>query len=238
MKRARLIKVAIVEADDKFRKRLGRWIGRTGALRCSCSCATGGEALKLIPSADAQVVLLDIDLPDLSGVECVRRLKASKPALQILILMADEDRELIFSGLQAGAIGYLVKGSSPAQILEAILLVRDGGAPMSSRVARKLVLYIQRPIMDPDPPTHLTRREEEVLGCVARGLSNKEISELLSIAVETVRVHLKKIYEKLHVRCRTQAALKALSLNRAESKMSLKLSTNVRDACQHGDGSP
>ncbi len=212
MKRNPVINVAIVENDAKFRTQLARWIGCMQQLRCSGACASGEAALELIPPANTDVVLMDLNLPAMSAVECVYRLKTKKPALQILLLTACEDSDLIFKGLQAGATGYLHKGSSRGRVREAILEVSRGGAPMSSHIVRKVVQALQRPFIQCAAAAHLTLREEEILSCVARGLSNKEISEELAIAVETARVHLKHIYAKLHVRCRTEAALKARGL--------------------------
>jgi DNA-binding NarL/FixJ family response regulator len=209
MKHATTLNVAIVEDDERFRRSLVRWIDHTDGLRCSGSYASAEEALKLLPATQPAVVFMDINLPGMSGIECVRKLKADHPALQIIMLTVYEDSDQIFHALQAGATGYLLKRSSPDKILEAILEVGRGGAPMSSNIARKVVQAFQSPALPAHDQANLTKREEEILGCVVRGLANKEISDELSISVETVRVHLKSIYEKLHVRSRTEAALKA-----------------------------
>ncbi|HVM49649.1 MAG TPA: response regulator transcription factor [Candidatus Acidoferrum sp.] len=208
MKGATTLSVAIVEDDDRFRKSLARWIENTPGLRCAGHCATAEAALKLIPGSDANVVIMDINLPAMSGIECVRLLKAQKPELQIVMLTVYEDSDLIFRALQAGANGYLLKRSSPDQILEAIVDVSQGGAPMSSHIARKVVQSFQSRGPADAEQSNLTQREEEILGYVIKGFSNKEIADALKISVETIRVHLKNIYEKLHVRSRTEAALK------------------------------
>lgn len=210
MKEPPTLNVAIVEDDDRFRKTLARWVEGTETLRCSGSYATAEQALQMIPATQSDVVVMDINLPVMSGIECVRRLKAQKPALQIIMLTAYEDSDLIFRALQAGATGYLLKRSSPDEILQSIMDVSRGGAPMSSNIARKVVQSFQTQSAVAQDKTSLTKREEEILGYVARGFANKEIAEALAISVETIRVHLKSIYEKLHVRSRTEAAVRAL----------------------------
>jgi DNA-binding NarL/FixJ family response regulator len=210
MKQSHPLKVAIVDDDDRFRKSLARWIESTEGLRCSGNFATAEEAIERIPATVSDVVIMDISLPNMSGIECVRRLKEEKPALQIIMLTVYEDSEMIFKALQAGATGYLLKRSSPDKILEAIVEVSRGGAPMSSYIARKVVESFQDKEPAAGEQTNLTRREEEILGYIVKGFVNKEIADALSISVETIRVHLKSIYEKLHVRSRTEAALKCL----------------------------
>jgi DNA-binding NarL/FixJ family response regulator len=212
MKHSTTLNVAIVEDDERFRKSVTRWLGGTDGFHCSGSYPNAEEAIKLIPQIKPDVVIMDINLPNMSGIECVRKLKAEHPALQIIMLTVYEDSDLIFKALQAGANGYLLKRSSPDKILEAIMEVSRGGAPMSSNIARKVVQSFQNKGLSFEDQANLTKREEEILSGVVRGLANKEIADELSIAVETIRVHLKSIYEKLHVRCRTEAALKAYPL--------------------------
>jgi DNA-binding NarL/FixJ family response regulator len=210
MKCSTALNVAIVEDDDRFRKSLARWIDGTPGLRCAGHYATAEAALKAIPPTEANVVIMDINLPVMSGIECVRKLRAVKPSLQVIMLTVYEDSDLIFRALQAGAHGYLLKRSSPDQILEAIVDVSRGGAPMTSPIARKVVQSFQEKGLSHEDQASLTQREEEILGHVVKGFSNKEIADVLSISVETIRVHLKNIYEKLHVRSRTEAAVKCL----------------------------
>jgi DNA-binding NarL/FixJ family response regulator len=210
MRQPNTLRVAIVEDDERFRKSLARWVAGTDGFHCSGHYPSAEEALTAIPRSNADVVIMDINLPNMSGIECVRRLKAACPELQIVMLTVHEDSDLIFKALQAGASGYLLKRSSPDRILEAILDVRQGGAPMSSNIARKVVQSFHH--QGPSLEANLTPREEEILGGVVRGLANKEIADQFSISVETVRVHLKSIYEKLHVRSRTEAVLKAYPL--------------------------
>jgi len=211
VKDSKTLNVAIVEDDERFRKSLARWVEGTPGLRCSGSYPTAEGALSSIPKTDCEIVIMDINLPGMSGIECVRKLRSERPALQIIMLTVHEDSDLIFKALQAGAHGYLLKRSSPDKILEAIVEVSRGGAPMSSNIARKVVHSFQTPITSAEQ-LNLTPREEQILGGVVRGLINKEIADELSISIETIRVHLKNIYEKLHVRSRTEAALRAYDL--------------------------
>ena len=212
MKEPKTLNIAVVEDDDRFRRSLARWIQSTDGLHCSGAFASAEEALKTIPQSPPDVVIMDINLPSMSGIECVRKLRAESPAPQFIMLTAYEDSDLIFKALQAGASGYLLKRSSPDQILEAISEVSRGGAPMTSTIARKVVQSFQDRGLSYEDQANLTKREEEILGGLVRGLANKEIADELSISVETIRVHLKSIYEKLHVRSRTEAALKAVSM--------------------------
>jgi DNA-binding NarL/FixJ family response regulator len=211
MRDAKTLNVAIVEDDDRFRRSLARWIQSTKGLNCAGTFASAEEALRMIPQSNADVVIMDVNLPSMSGIECVRKLRAEHPALQFIMLTVYEDSDLIFKALQAGASGYLLKRSSPDQILEAIGDVSHGGAPMTSTIARKVVQSFQHRGLSVEDQASLTKREEEILGGLVRGLANKEIADELAISIETIRVHLKSIYEKLHVRSRTEAALKAVS---------------------------
>lgn len=212
MRDSKILNVAIVEDDDRFRRSLTRWVENTDGLHCSGSYPNAEEALKLIPKTNSDVVIMDINLPDMSGIDCVRKLRAERPLLHVVMLTVYEESDLIFRALQAGAHGYLLKRSSPDQILEAVVEVSRGGAPMSSNIARKVVQSFQNQGLSFEDQANLTKREEEILGGVVRGLINKEIADELSISVETIRVHLKSIYEKLHVRSRTEAAIKAYPL--------------------------
>jgi DNA-binding NarL/FixJ family response regulator len=156
--------------------------------------------------------MMDIHLPNLSGIECTAKLKAQMPDLAVLILTVYEDEGKIFQALKAGATGYILKRSHPREIVQAINEVLEGGAPMTSSIARKVVDSFRDPGEVPSPGGTLSRRETEVLQALSKGLSNKEIGDELSINVETVRWHLKQIYDKLHVHGRTEAALKFLGL--------------------------
>src|SRR5258708_4324410 len=156
----------------------------------------------------SDVVLRDIRLPNMSGVDCTRRLKELCPSVQILILTVYEDNDRIFGALKAGASGYLLKRADPANILLAIQEVKQGGSPMSSQIARRVVQSFREAPRDPLKDEKLSQREEEILQQLAKGYSTKEIADCCSISVNTVRTHLQHIYEKLHVRSRTEAVLK------------------------------
>ena len=204
------IAVAIVEDHAVIRESWRQLIHEAPGFRCTCACGDAEEALRVIPKLLPDVVLMDIHLPNMSGVECTARLRQLAPSLQILMLTVYEDNETVFKALKAGASGYLLKRTAPAQILEAIADVHRGGAPMTSEIARKVVQSFRAPEPSPPGTEPLTRREEEILELLARGYASKEIAEALSISFDTVRTHLRHIYEKLHVRSRTEAVIKYL----------------------------
>jgi DNA-binding NarL/FixJ family response regulator len=154
--------------------------------------------------------LMDINLPGMSGIDCVEKLKAIDPSLPIVMLTVFEDTDKIFKALVAGACGYLVKRTPPEEILAAIKEVHRGGAPMSTQIARKVVQSFHKMGLSPKDTENLTDRETQILEGLAKGYLCKEIADNLGISLETVRTHMKKIYEKLHVRSRTQAVLKYL----------------------------
>ena len=203
-----MIKVALVEDSAPRRRNLERMLRRAPGVRCVCACGTAEEALEQIPRSRPDVVLMDINLPGASGIECTARLKALLPDVRVLMLTVYEDETKIFQALKAGASGYILKRTGKKEIVEAINELRQGGAPMTSAIARKVVESFRE--SPPKEESKLTRRETEILDCLARGFSNKEIAQQLSLSVETVGWHLKQIYEKLHVHCRTEAAMKFL----------------------------
>jgi DNA-binding NarL/FixJ family response regulator len=205
------IKVAIVEDDTGVRESLAALIRGTSGFQCTGTYPNAELALKQIPDNWPDVILMDINLPKKSGIECVASVKALKPKVQIIIFTVHEDSNEIFNSLMAGASGYLIKDTPPAQILESIADVHRGGSPMSSHIARKLVDYFQRKGQATEVVESLSAREIEVLTHLAKGYRYKEIAEELSISVLTVRSHLQRIYEKLHVRSRTEAVVKFLS---------------------------
>lgn len=204
------IKVAIVEDNTSVRESLAIILNGSPGLECVCACASAEEALERVPAARPHVVLMDINLPGLSGIECVRTLKDRLPDLQIIMLTIEEDSERVFESLQAGATGYLVKNVPPAKILEAIEEVHRGGSPMSGQVARMLVRSFHRPGQTRREEEKLTAREDEVLNFVAKGYRSKEIAEALGVGVHTVESHVRNIYGKLHVRSRAEAVAKFL----------------------------
>lgn len=174
------------------------------------ACASAEEALAEIPQLKPDVVLMDVHLPGESGIVCTARLKAALPAVQVIILTVYRNQELIIQALQAGACGYLLKRSSPEELLKAIDEVRAGGAPMTSEIARMLVEAFQKKPASIGSSDGLTQRESEILALLSEGLSNKEIADRVKISYDTVRAHLRHIYEKLHVHGRTQAVKKYL----------------------------
>lgn len=198
--------VAIVDDNADVCASLERVIAETENCRCVCSSRNAENALQAIPKLRPNVVLMDIELPVVSGIECTARLKRLLPQTRILILTVYKDREKIFRALEAGANGYLLKRSTSEEIVRAITDVREGGAPMSAEIAAKVVEHFHRPT--PTPLTSLTKREDEILGLLAKGYVGKEIAAALGISYETVRGHLGNIYDKLHVRSRTEAVIK------------------------------
>jgi DNA-binding NarL/FixJ family response regulator len=203
-----MISVAIVEDDSGTRSNLELLIGEAPGFRCACVCASGEEALRLIPQAKPEVVLMDLHLPELSGIECTAKLKQLVPALQVIIITMFSETDKVFKALRAGAAGYLLKPSTPEEILDAIREVQRGGAPMTSEIARKVVEAFKEAPASNDAEAALTRREQEILELLCRGFSNKEIADTLSISFETVRWHNLHIYQKLRVRSRSEAAAK------------------------------
>jgi DNA-binding NarL/FixJ family response regulator len=204
------IRVAIVEDDEQVRENLARLITETKGFECVATFASGEQAISGFPRRPPDVVVMDINLPGISGVECVRQLKAMFPDIHIVMLTVYDDSERIFQALQMGAAGYLLKRSTAEEILHAIKDVHGGGAPMTSYIARKVVQSFRRQGPSDKPAENLSKRETDVLEYVARGYSNKEIADALGLKSETVRGYLKTVYTKLHVRSRTEAAMKFL----------------------------
>jgi DNA-binding NarL/FixJ family response regulator len=212
----KLIPVAIVEDDAGVRRSL-EWLLKTSAeFSCVAACGDAEEALRVLPRTAPEVVLMDINLPNRSGIECTASLKEALPSVQVVMITVYDDTEKVFNALRAGASGYILKRATPERILQAIREVHAGGVPMSSEIARKVLGAFREPAPASTPEQSLSRREQEVLDLLALGCSNKEIADKLSISIETVTWHLRHIYSKLHVRSRTQAALKFLSLRKGQ----------------------
>jgi DNA-binding NarL/FixJ family response regulator len=208
-------KIAIVEDNATLRQYLAGLIGATAGFTCVCACASAEEALTAIPMNKPDVVLMDIHLPGESGIACTARLREKMPNLQVIMLTVYKDIKTIFQALRVGACGYVLKRADEKEILEAIAEVRSGGAPMTSEIARMVVRsFIEPASAKPSETEQLSAREMEILALLSEGLSNKEIGSQLHISFATVRTHLMHIYEKLHVRCRTEAAAKYLRKNR------------------------
>jgi DNA-binding NarL/FixJ family response regulator len=207
------ITVSIVEDNDQLRGTLARVLDRAEGFTCLGQHASAEAALENVPREKPNVVLMDINLPGMNGVECVRKLKQLIPETQVMMLTAYEDTENIFNSLAVGASGYMLKRTPRAELLEAIREVQRGGSPMSTHIARKVVQSFATPTTAPisgEATEELSAREKEVLDLLSQGFMYKEISDKLGIGFETVRTYIRRIYEKLHVRTRTEAVAKAL----------------------------
>jgi DNA-binding NarL/FixJ family response regulator len=204
------ITVSIVEDNDKLRGTLARVLNRADGFKCLSDYSNAEDALKNLPNVKPEVVLMDINLPGINGVEAVRQLKQLLPQTQVMMLTVYEDTENIFNALAAGASGYMLKRTPQAQLLEAIREVHRGGSPMTTHIARKVVQSFQRAAATASPTEGLSEREQQVLELLSQGLIYKEISEKLGISYETVHTYIRRIYEKLQVRTRTEAVAKFL----------------------------
>jgi len=204
------ITVAIVEDQEPLRNTLARVINRADGFECVSHYGSAEEALKDLPNVKPQVVLMDINLPGMNGVECVRQLKQALPGTQVMMLTVYEDTENIFNALAAGASGYMLKRTPRAELLEAIKEVQRGGSPMTTHIARMVVQSFRKPAAKPEPTAELSPREKEVLDLLSQGLMYKEISEKIGVSYETVHTYIRRIYEKLQVRTRTEAVAKFL----------------------------
>ena len=206
--------VALVEDDARLRKQLVQILEDIDDIECVVVCASAEEALEKIPSKSPDVVLMDIKLPRMSGIQCVAELKRILPEVQVIMVTVYEDSDRIFKALKAGASGYLVKSCPPEQLIAAIRDVFAGGAPMSGHIARKVVQHFH--VMGPAPSEadNLSPREKQVLDLLAMGFIYKEIGGRLDIGTETVRTYVKNICQKMHVRGRVEAVAKRLLENR------------------------
>lgn len=203
-----MIKVAIVEDSKTLREGFETLINRTPGMQCACTCVTVAEALKKIPRAEPDVILMDLQLPDATGIECSAKIKELLPSVHIVVVTVYEDSERIFQALRAGACGYLLKRAKPERIIAAIEEAYEGGVPMTPEIARKVIGQFRGQSQAAPEMETLSPREHEVLELVMHGQSNKEIGERLGVSVAAVKWHLQHIYEKLHVHSRTEAALK------------------------------
>jgi DNA-binding NarL/FixJ family response regulator len=205
-----MISVSIVEDNDKLRGTLARVINRADGFRCVTDYPNAEDALKDLPQVRPDVVLMDINLPGMNGVECVRQLKQLLPQTQVMMLTVYEDTENIFNTLTAGANGYMLKRTSSKELLQAIQEVQRGGSPMTMHIARKVVQSFQKTAATAQPTENLSEREQQVLDLLSQGLMYKEIADKLAISYETVHTYIRRIYEKLQVRTRTEAVAKFL----------------------------
>lgn len=206
------IKIGIVEDNRDLRESLQKMVESAPGMRLVCAYGNAEDAIRSLPKHLPDVVLMDIHLPFHSGIECTRRLKDLCPNLQVLILTVYDDSESILDALKGGASGYLLKRSSPTEILAAIADVSVGGSPMSSQIARQVVASFQQPTLAMEQEGEpLSERENEVLGYLTKGYSGKEIADKMHVSINTVKTHLKHIYQKLHVRSRSEILLRFLS---------------------------
>jgi DNA-binding NarL/FixJ family response regulator len=204
------ITVSIVEDNEQLRGTLARVLNRAEGFRCQSHYGTAEAALERLAKDRPEVVLMDINLPGMNGVECVRRLKQLVPTIQVVMLTVYEDTDNIFNALAAGAAGYLLKRTKSSELLDAIREVHRGGSPMTTHIARKVTQSFQRAGPSALPTENLSEREQEVLDCLSQGFLYKEIAEKLGISYETVHTYIRRIYEKLQVRTRTEAVAKFL----------------------------
>lgn len=204
------ITVSLVEDNNQLRGTLARLLDGAEGFRCLSQYASAEDALAGLPNDKPNVVLMDINLPGMNGVECVRNLKKAAPDIAVVMLTAYEDTENIFNALAAGATGYLLKRAPRAELLDAIREVQRGGSPMTTHIARKVVQSFQKPSAAAETSEALSAREQEVLDHLSKGFLYKEIAEKMGISYETVHTYIRRIYEKLQVRTRTEAVAKFL----------------------------
>ncbi len=204
------IKVAIVDDDEGIRSSLATLIRRSPQFEMAGDYPDAETAIKEIPRKAPDVVLMDINMPGMKGMECVRVLKTQLPAVQFLMLTVYEDSDSLFASLKAGASGYLLKRTAGARLLEAIRDVHAGGSPMTPQLARRVVQFFAKPAERTEPVAQLTAGEKEFLDQLANGYAYKEIAERMKISIDTVRSYVRTVYEKLHVHSRTEAVVKYL----------------------------
>lgn len=207
---AAVTSVCIVEDKAGLRESVVSFLNSSPGFSCNGAFASAEEALEAIPAIKPNVVLMDINLPGMNGIECVQKLKALIPTQVVIMLTIYENSDQVFQALAAGACGYLVKNTPPDKLLEAIREVQGGGSPMSSHIARKVVQSFQRSEKERAETANLSAREKEVLELLAKGYAYKQIAGALNISMGTIFTHIRRIYEKLHVNCRTEAVLKYL----------------------------
>jgi DNA-binding NarL/FixJ family response regulator len=213
-----MIRVAIVEDNKTILENLQRFVQAAPDLQCICTCATAEEALQVLAGHRPEVVLMDIQLPKLSGIECTAQLKQLLPQVQIIMITVYENIERISAALRAGACGYLLKRCTPEELVAAIREAQLGGVPMPREIARKIIASFQQPVTAAAEIKDLRPSEQKIIELLAFGLPNKEIANRLGLATRTVRWHLENIYGKLHVNSRTEAILKLHSAEVLQEK--------------------
>ena len=205
-----MISVSIVDDEKRLCQSIATFLNSSQGFRCVSMYGNAEAALKHLPIDLPDVVLMDINMTGINGIECVKRLKGLIPRAQILMFTIYEDTEQIFKALAAGATGYLLKRREPEELLQALRDARDGGSPMSNSIARKVVASFQKANQTGEKENLLTAREQRVLDLLAQGLAYKQIGDEMGISINTIRTHLRHIYEKLHVQSRTEAVAKYL----------------------------
>lgn len=205
-----MITVGVVDDKAGVRNSFERLFNASPGFRCLFTCASGAEAVRVVLKQPPDVLLMDIEMPGMSGIECTVRLKNILPELSIMMVTVCESDDKVFQALRAGASGYLLKRSTESEVLKAVTDVVSGGAPMTSVIARKVVAAFQVKTAVPGESVELSPREREILDLLSTGLSNKELASIMNLSVETVYTYLKNIYSKLHVHCRTAAVMKYL----------------------------
>lgn len=203
-----MITVSIVDDEKGLRDSIATFINGSPGFRCVSAYSSAEEALNKLPTDKPEVVLMDINMAGMSGIECVQRLKTAAPELQVVMLTVYEDTDKIFKALAAGATGYLLKRLTPEELLQAIREVREGGSPMSNSIARKVVASFQKSSPIDEGTSLLSPREATVLDSMAKGLTYKQTADQLGISIATIRTYIRRIYEKLHVQSRTEAVAK------------------------------
>jgi len=212
------LKVALVEDQPEVRESWTRLLNSFSDFACVCACTSGEEALRIIPQEQPDVILMDIFLPRMSGIECTARLKVLLPQIQIIILTAMDDQELVFLALEAGADGYLLKRTKPSDLRTALLDVLGGGAPMTGQIARRVIESFRRKAKTRDESLRLSVREEQILLLLSQGYSNKLIADKLDLSIDTVCSHLKHVFYKLHVSSRTEAVVRYMASKAQQPK--------------------
>jgi len=210
--------VALVEDQPKVRASWTNLINSFSDFTCVCACASGEEAMRVIPPEQPDVVLMDLFLPRMSGIECTVRLKEVLPQTQVVVLTAMNDEELVFLALEAGADGYLLKRMKPAELRTALLDVLGGGAPMTSEIARRVIASFRKKTQNRDESARLSLREEQILVLLSQGFTNKAIADKLSLSIDTVCGHLKRVFTKLHVSSRTEAVIRYMASKTLQQK--------------------
>ncbi len=205
------LKIALVEDQLNIQEGWSELVNSFPDLSCVCTCKTGEEALRVIPGVQPDVVLMDIFLPRMSGIECTKRLKELLPQVKIVMLTAMNDEELVFMALEAGADGYLLKRTTPSDLHSSLLDVLSGGAPMTSEIARRVIESFRLKAKTREESLQLSMREEQILLLLSKGYTNKAAADHLDISIDTVCHHLKHIFEKMHVSSRTEAVVRYMA---------------------------